>query len=207
MEPNDEKLLRSKILEAEKNHTEWNRDKVLGGLNFASTPKKRRVAIWYYAAAASLVLAFIIPYTTSNSTNAYQARITKSSPLADTSSQKIISPIEEEPLIAENQTINPIQHKKTSTIKRTPPTRELILPTQLASVQLASLEIDDEHEKVEVAVSEKKKIAPIIGIVYEETKPVEKQKKLPLQLEFGKHNSGETLANTENQAFLQTTLN
>lgn len=160
------------------------------------------MAIWYYAAAASLVLAFIIPYTTSNSTNAYQARITKSSPLADTSSQKIISPIEEEPLIAENQTINPIQHKKTSTIKRTPPTRELILPTQLAS-----LEIDDEHEKVEVAVSAKKKIAPIIGIVYEETKPVEKQKKLPLQLEFGKHNSGETLANTENQAFLQTTLN
>lgn len=209
MEPNDEKLLRSKITEAEKNHTHWNRDKVLSGLNFSPAPKKRRPIFWYYTAAATVLLVFVIQlFNTDYSTPIYQARNSKNVTKTDTTLSKSIDPIEIEPQLTQIDNLTPIQSKKAKTIKNTSPTIKPALPPAPNPVLVASLEntkVPNEIEEIILPV--KKKIAPIIGVVYEIQKPIEKQKKLPLQIEFGKQNSEQTLAYTANQAILQTTLN
>lgn len=204
MEPNNNELLRSKILEADKMPMEWNQEKVLAGLNIASKPKKSRPSIFYYSAAASILFACFVLYN-SNSPQMYQARTNK--PIINKATEVTIpsntANIPSETMVAENNII-PLQTKRIKHIKSTPVSKELTI--QIVAVEpITTLALVGDNA-LEIA-PEKKKIAPIIGIDYNNHTAQEKRKKLPLQIEFGKQNNAQNLAYQENNHFLQTTLN
>jgi hypothetical protein len=204
MEPKDEKLLRDKIEATEKKHADWNRDKVLAGLNFATTTKKKKPLLFYFSAAASLLIAFAVFYNFS-ATRVYQARTNTPNILSDTdtATTPFISPAASEILVAENN-FTPLIPKKVKPLQNKVFKKEVAIPVP-AIIPITEPAI---AENVEVKIVRKKKIiTPIIGVIYNNDTPKEKIKKLPLQIEFGKQNTAQNLAYQENDHLLQTSLN
>jgi hypothetical protein len=204
MEPKDEKLLRDKIAATEKNHADWNRDKVLAGLNFAPPAKAKKRTLFYYSAAASILMAFAVFYNF-GTTKAYQARTSTPNILTQTDSAitPFISPESNEILVAENN-FTPLIPKKVKPLQNKVLKKEVDIPTPAIIPNIEAAIAENAEVKI---VREKKTITPIIGVIYNNDTPQEKIKKLPLQIEFGKQNNAQNLAYQENNRFLQTTLN
>lgn len=202
MEPKEYSLLRSKINEAEKSHTDWNRDKVLAGLNIATNTQKRTTKTWYFSAAASILSAFFVLYNFS-STPRYQARV--SSP------EKILPPdtLETKSI---NSELNP--ERPVAKVYRYLPTKgptvivsekiktELVLPAAPSLTDVKNYE-----NSMAYAPTVKKKIKPIVGVMYQQRPAAGKSKLLLVEIEFGKQNQAPNLAYQENNHFLKTTIN
>lgn len=207
MEPDTNKILRSKILEAENKQVEWDREKVLAGLNFNTANKKSMKPFKYYTIAAStLLFVFIIQYNTTDIEPIYKARIEKgkSTLPVDTSATKNSKTVAEPSLVANSIAEMPKESKITTKLK--PKTAQIpLLDLETPNIQLAENTITITNLTPVKTQIKKREIVPIIGIAYKDNTPTKTQKPLPLHIDFG--TNANTLVYSENSSILRTKIN